>query len=585
MQARFVVFASELDLRHHERQVHGGTSTGSSKISLEFRYYRPRSTSVGHQELPSQSDFDYNLDGQAFVPDNLPQSLGSGNDTANAEQSDGDIHPLHMQRTAQLRQRAAEVAQEQGLTTQQPEAFPSLAAAAATPTDEPPPTSTGLRVGWTSGTTVSRLARSSQPVGRVTEESFPSLGGGSKKKNPTSLASRSTVRPSSKTSTFAAIQQAANQPTASWGGGTAAATRPNHSVQQTPNMSATDQFPSLGGGDSRGSSQSRQYAAAQALSRQKRQSEAARPAPPQLNNAVHFPLPQASNAAASQKAIRNRMLGDTSTYHPAAATSNILQAPNVSSTFAGSSVDAHSIVEDLKVSLGKPKYRQLKQRTSEFAEGKMPGDAYVDHVASLFEGGYGDKEFWKSVPSLIESSPANEVEKKNALSYMDNLKRMKNGALNAEAVRTARPAPENNSWNGQPPPPSNDSWPAMGATTFPSATAPSRASSSYTAANALAHNTRNNNTQKANTFIVPGKKKGAWGGANGASTTLRAKAPPGSVAVAAANAQHPKKKTGTKFMAQEQKRESATNAAGGGNKKKKNGKKNNELRQLAFGGT
>ena len=66
--ARFVVFENEIDLRGHELSTHGATSSGSTKIQLEFRYRRSNEQAEQQQNVPSSQDFEYGVDGQAFCP-------------------------------------------------------------------------------------------------------------------------------------------------------------------------------------------------------------------------------------------------------------------------------------------------------------------------------------------------------------------------------------------------------------------------------------------------------------------------------------------------------------------------------------
>mmetsp|Transcript_11584 Transcript_11584/g.32073 ORF Transcript_11584/g.32073 Transcript_11584/m.32073 type:complete len:862 (-) Transcript_11584:68-2653(-) len=603
LQARFVVFESELDLRHHERQVHG-TTTGSSKISLEFQYggRRNNNSDVGPQDVPSASDFDYSLDGQAFVPDDLPQSSASIEADDVADPS--TLHPLHLQRTAQLRQQAARVAQEQGLTPSQPEAFPSLAAA----TEAEPEAAPSLRAGWSNGSTISRVAAKSnkKAVGKVTKESFPALGGGG---SSSSSSNNPTKRPArvGSNSTLAAIRQASNPtPAPSWGTqranvptGTSSSSSSSMGLSQkkkagpgivpraaAPNMTSSEQFPSLGGGSSSGgrappqayaaanalarqppaATQQQPYAAANTLARQQKKApQTAKVSTPDLKNASHFPPPpQSSNNASS---VRNRILGNNAPTQ--AASANVLQAPSARANSKSS--DPQTTVEDLKATLGKQKYKELKRLTGEFANDSLTGDAYVDMVAALFEHGYGDADFWSAVPSLIESCPASPSERAKALTYMDHLKRMKNGAMNAESsTSTSKPTTTatTNNWSAQP--------------SIPAAPPPSSSSSGSWPAPVAQKNAPIKKAPPKTNYILP-KKKGAWGAnGSGASSAVVAKARPGSVAVAAANARQPQQKTGTKFMAQEQKKAFAANNGKNGNKKKK-GKQNNELKQLAFG--
>jgi hypothetical protein len=97
-----MVFENEIDLRAHDLSVHGGTSTGSTKIQLEFRVRREGYDGAGYenQTAPSEEDFQYGLDGQAFVPESLPNQDGPSEETS---------HPQHYQRTAELRAQAAEM--------------------------------------------------------------------------------------------------------------------------------------------------------------------------------------------------------------------------------------------------------------------------------------------------------------------------------------------------------------------------------------------------------------------------------------------------------------------------------------------
>lgn len=199
-----MVFSSEMDLRHHERQVHGGTSTGSTKINVEtfFQHSNRRGLEGDHIDQngppPDDGDFNFGLDGRAFVPEQPAPSTtiaaaGATHRRHHNERGSGrlTLHPLHVQRTAELRERAAAVRStmaaaaaasgghnhNQGVAGRS-EAFPTLqetASAAATATDQ----QQQFRVGWTSdNNTARRIGKSRQTVGTVTEEAFPALGGG-----------------------------------------------------------------------------------------------------------------------------------------------------------------------------------------------------------------------------------------------------------------------------------------------------------------------------------------------------------------------------------------------------------------------
>ena len=104
LAARFVVFENEIDLRHQEINIHGGTSTGSTKINLEFNVRREGFGGEGYEDQrpPTEDGFGQRLDGQAFVPDALPQ-----------QQLDATTaHPQHLQRTQELQAQAAQIRQQ-----------------------------------------------------------------------------------------------------------------------------------------------------------------------------------------------------------------------------------------------------------------------------------------------------------------------------------------------------------------------------------------------------------------------------------------------------------------------------------------
>ena len=553
LQARFVVFSNELDLRHHERQVHGGTSTGSSKIQLEFRVRRQ--TASTSDEAPSDADFNYNLDGQAFVPENLPQTAANATAAATSSPSDVALHPLHVQRTAQLREQAAEWRQANEVAV---EAFPSLEAARAENGNSANTGNAPLLVGWASGATLSRVGR--QPnVGAVTEEAFPSLGpseSSSKKAGGrplTGATAKLRANTNNNNRQFAAMRQAAAAPTSSWGTAGAAST-PGASSSSFVTTSAVasgntnrqanltaDNFPSLGPGSAVGRPQP--YAAANAFFRQQQQQQKKAPS---LNSAADFPPPP---SASHKSTVRDRVMGNRGA--PAVSNANILQGPA-----AGPSRSAKATVGDMKATLGSVKYKELKRMTGEFAEGSLDSQGYVDMAASLFDRGYADADFWKFIPTLLSSCP-NEYEAQRALQYMENLKRMKNAAANAEYnARAAAPVAAAPSGGkaplGKPAPTARASAPALGR-----------------------------------------GKKNAWGTGPAPSVT---KATPAALSVAAAaSSSTPATGSATKFMAKEAKQQSWQQANAGSNNnnnannnsnkggKKKKGKQKNELRDLAFG--
>jgi len=624
LEARFVVFANDLDLIHHQRQVHGsdGGASGNSstKIQLEFRVRRSPGSDGPQQDVPDANDFNYNLDGQAFVPAALPQSAHGATNVA----SDNALHPLHVQRTEELRQQAAALRQEASSGT---EAFPSL----------PPPTqdaasqqqqSDRLRFGWTEGTTLQRVGQRKN-AGEVTEQDFPSLpsGGGA-----TTAAQRRRMGAAPVQRQFAAMNMASSAPTNSgWTGSSAAVVAspasttatptPNSFGANYPSLTSTarrndasnltgDNFPSLGPapganrnpggrqqqpytaanalakklhnnsanlsannfpslGATTSASVRHQYPAADALTQRNRQQA------PSLNSTTDFPAPQVSMASSSQNAFRQKMVGKSPGAPSQEALANVLKAPTAASK---------ATVEDMKASLGPANYKKLKNYTKEFVGGQLAPDAYVDHAAAVFDRGYADPDFWNFVPSLLESCP-DEYASNQALQYMQHLKKMRNGALNAEAMGHTK-APSISSWSVSSS--SVASAPSSGANVAPgqwSSVSGSRVTAPPSTTN---HPGMKFTAVPAQTRAAPlpntiaGKKKNAWG-SSGTTSVVRAKAPPGSVSVAAAKAAaKPQKATATSYMAKETKanNQAASKAAG---KKKKKGKQNNELRQLAFG--
>ena len=241
LAARFMVFENEIDLRAHEMQVHGASSTGSTKITVEFQTRRVGYDGSGvgeQQDVPSDSDFNYGLDGQAFVPDALPR-------TSNGRT---ELHPQHVQRTEELKAQAA-VMREQQAARDQEESFPTLQAATGQSSSSAP------LVGWASDSTVQRLqGNRKKNAGKVTEEDFPTLPTApGAKANATKNAIRGNVGATRRQ--FAAMQTSGATP--SYGTAAARLRAPastpgfaagprTTSLNQQANLSA-DNFPSLGG--------------------------------------------------------------------------------------------------------------------------------------------------------------------------------------------------------------------------------------------------------------------------------------------------------------------------------------------------
>jgi len=586
--------------------VHGGTSSGSTKINLEFQYRRANATSSQHQNAPSESDFNYDLDGQAFVPPALTNennnNTNNGSTNSNNPNNESLLHPQHVQRTEELRAQAAVVRQQQALNSAE-ESFPTLQA-----TEAPAPSSAPL-FGWTTGTTLQNINRSNRNVGEVTQESFPSLQSNSsnnKKKKVIKGNLGATRRQ------FAAMTTSANnqQQQASWGenrtgaaiGSMASsslsnanqsnnyffpATSARHSNRQSD--LAPDNFPSLGGPSS-----SSMNASTNASSRQNYQRKAvmAPPPPPSMSSVSDFPSMQSTSRNSSAARVnkknlkpppsissasdfpappsmqrtmkptaRQQILGETERKRP--PESNFLNA-NIPS----SASSAKATIEDMKVSLGQNNFKQLKKLTKNFAQEQISPEGYIDQAATLFEGGYEDKDFWSYLPSLLESCP-NQGSAQHALKYMNSLKRQQkqsnNHSLSAASRVTATPS----QWGGA----------STNVSNVMRQVVPPPLPASRTSPRPL--------TQPVATAmrpqIISSKKKSSWG-AGGNSTILRTKAPPGSVGAAAAT-QGPQGGSATKYMANQQKKQQQSKNNGNNNQQKKTKKKKqkNELRDLAFG--
>jgi hypothetical protein len=538
LSARFVVFDNEIDLQAHQVHAHGRRGN-DTKIQLEFRVRREGFDGSG-QDVPRQEDFQYSLDGQAFVPEELPS----------VAPNEANIHPLHLERTNELLAQAAQIRENM---QEEVEAFPSLTSGGAA----------SLSVGWTSSGS-SRLLAPKQSE----QEAFPSLP------SRTSTAGRASAASSKLKSThnnrqFAAMKSAAAvaAPVPSWGRSTAAPSQPilqsNAQRDNFPSLSTQgDNFPSLGGVvrnresdlasenfPSLGGGMSTRYAAAENLARKQ--------APPSLTSTAHFPPPP---SASSSTSVRTKMLGDRK-QAPAPtkeALASVLDFPSPSRNDTAT-------IEEMKASMGTARYKQLKRLTKEFAADSLAPDAYVDHVASLFDSGYADHEFWSFLPSLLASCP-NQSSAKEAKRYMEQLRLNQTSATTS----TTRAGSSADGWSTKPhlaaaaeaPAAARSNWSAVGTAAAP----PVRPMGVSTPA------------LGRSIAPIPVKTAKAWGGES-SSSVLRAKAKPGTVSVAAAQ-QGPQGGTATKFMAKECKQ---AKQAGSVPKKSKK-KQNDELRALAFGG-
>lgn len=468
LTARFVVFANELDLRHHERQVHGGTSVGDSKIKLEFRIRRvgggegttlygangATDTFNNNSNTLNSEDFNYGLDGQPFVPPDLPVSsaaVAAGNHTSRGGDSNAPLlHPLHVQRTAELREQAAALRGEfesiGGAAASggsgRGEAFPTLQQShgnsLATQSNN---ADNALRMGWTSGsTTLKKVAR--RGAGTVTEEDFPSLPTVAKPKTKTVKGMTAIARPAKSSSNISSANNVLTQRSTTMQLGdhqsmdlfpslSATASRGEGVNENTSNIHqhgyqvTTEEFPALASSKStaRAGPQPTRYPVAETFVQQRNQRDAGvKPPPPNLNSINDFPAPpQAQNLVS---AARNRIMETRGSNGPT--------APAIHGMSMTDTAYRNVTVEEMKMTLGAPKYKQLKTYTKAFATSELAPDSFVDHAASLFDRGYADVDFWRFLPNLIESIP-NPFIAEQAKRYLNDLRRMRNGAVNAEA--------------------------------------------------------------------------------------------------------------------------------------------------------
>lgn len=439
LAARFVVFENEIDMRGHEASVHGTSRRdGGTKIKLEFRVRREGEDLVSrHQNVPSGEDFQFGLNGEAFVPEALPDQQRQVNEPVIS-------HPLHAARTAELRAQAAMVRMRDGSGGgNETEDFPSLAMDA-------PSTAPGMLVGWTTVGARAVAGRAgglrTTAVGTVTEEEFPSLGpapsvvasrnmralglGKSTKKQQAlkagpkfaAVASRQSSTPMSAVSYSSHIPTSApdlsrdNFPSLGSGPKPFVPTIPMSSSRAAPNMKSSDDFPSLGGASAPASNA---YAAVQAHARKLR--EGCVPFP-SLTSSSDFPPPPTSHA--SRKANNANSFFAPKKPPPM---DNILQFPPPSASAAKQPPSAENIeagkdvVQTLKHTLGAERYKKLRGLTKDFAMGNIPPERYVDDIASLFDQGFGDNAFWDMVPSLIIDIP-NEKAVKSAMHYLESIR-------------------------------------------------------------------------------------------------------------------------------------------------------------------
>ncbi len=569
-----------------EISVHGGTSSGSTKINLEFNIRRANNTGSQRQSAPSEADFNYDLDGQAFVPPDLVNENNSDGSTTNTPNNESLLHPQHIQRTEELRAQAAVVREQQALNSQE-ESFPTLQAGGG------PSSSSAPLVGWASGTALSNINRTNRNrnVGEVNQESFPTLPTNTSNSNKKKKAIRGNIGATRRQ--FAAMSTSANNPqqqAATWGASSSSASATvTRQMNRQSDLSAAN-FPSLGGPSTTRAVATPSYpprramgsapppsmnsasdfpsmSAASSISRATKKK-----APPSMNSVMDFPAPPSAKPA-SKPSLRQQMFGETQDRKPPPE-NNFLQADNLVSA-----ASAKATVEDMKASLGQKNFKQLKKLTKTFAQDQVAPEGYVDQAATLFDRGYEDADFWAYLPSLLQSCP-NQGSAQHALKYMNSLKRQQ---VQPTEKKAAAPKVASSKWSGG----------ASNASNVMRQVAPPPMPAAYAAARTAAASippayasAPRSLTQAAPSRTIASKKKSAWGG-GGKTTVVRTKAPPGSVGAAAAS-QGPQGGSATKYMAKQAKKEkqakiNANNNNNGQQTKAKKKKQKNELRDLAFG--
>jgi Uncharacterized conserved protein, contains RING Zn-finger len=439
LAARFVVFSNDIDLKAHERDVHGLTGGGSTKIQMEFRVRPSGRDGSGVaaqqqqvQQVPNmRDDFNYGLDGEVFVPDSLDDvnnSNGSnpddGNENGQYHQQVEITHGPHAERTAMLREQARLRREELGLGNENDglngsnEAFPTLGSQGS-----------GNTVSWIrDGGRSTVAALKGRNATALNEENFPSLGPATKTSN-SRLASKLRVTKGNGSNQLSAITRVANvasHSSRSFANAAIVSGMAKYSVTTLPssssyaasnrvskaNLLSSDNFPSLGACTSGVGTGANKYSAAQAYATKQSSKKAA-----DLNQNFNEHFPEASFSASKTSSAKKISIFDKKP--PAQiATDNFLAFPPPSSM---KSVDGKEQVEAMKQLLGQEKYKQLKRNTKDFATGSLDPESYVTLAMSLFAQGIKDPALWEYIPNLISSCP-NESQNKRALRYLESLR-------------------------------------------------------------------------------------------------------------------------------------------------------------------
>lgn len=434
LAARFVVFSNEIDLKAHERDMHGVVTGGSTKIQMEFRVRSSGRDGSGveyqQQDVPNMvEDFGFSLDGEVFVPESLE-------DTNDIQDNEPDIsHGPHAERTALLREQARARREEMGITEDNPggmtateEAFPSLGGQ----------TSNNM-INWNREGGGSVIRNTRRNTTSLNNDNFPSLGAPARTTNAKTSKLRAT-RVGGANSSFAAMRSAASTSTSRPFANAATTQQPFfassvNSRQTAPKLGA-DNFPSLGGGP-KPSGGTNTYSAAKNYTKHSNSRGM------NLNIDQHFPAPSLSlsNNSVNIPAKKKNILNKKPAAKPHVQTDNFLAFPPPSST---SLKNGNNQVEGMKQALGQATYKQLKKFTKAFGSNTLDPESYVTSVVSLFDDGVKDPILWEYIPNLISSCP-NESRNKRALRYMESM-RYSSGPNVATAASSSTSASVSSGW-------------------------------------------------------------------------------------------------------------------------------------------
>ena len=403
--ARFVAFGTELDLIHHQRNVHGVTTAPS--ISLNFKSSRRHTT---ENEDNANGEADSGIDPTGFTPPSIIRNTQNENDEA------GALHPEHVRRTEELRQQAA-LLREQESDPVSVEVFPTLGPASTASTN-----GDRISIGWSDSLT----ARARGGVGNVSrEEAFPSLPTSTAPKRkpvvqrrqphqPANVRNANNWKSSKPVSQFTSASlpgHAASAPSLSQtesfpalGGGGGGWGKPKGSVQRTataPSMTKSN-FPALGPGTKK--TPASRYTAAESLAKKLQQKP---PAAVHQNNFLQ-PPPMRKAAGTAKKAWKPPNTNSTAQF-PTLDRS----APAAH----GSAAAASGSLDNIKAELGASDYKTLKNLTKDYSKGVLAPEDYVDRAFSLLDGG---DSFFRFVPALVASCPS--VNPAMAQSYIRELR-------------------------------------------------------------------------------------------------------------------------------------------------------------------